>query len=505
MSELKLKRTKIDSHVEQLMCMAAIHSTEFMRAFVPFYKPEYVLSVVARSVVGWCIAYYQKYGKAPGRDAKTIFQQHRGLMPASKSELVAEFLRQAKGSYTNNNVPFLLDSVETHFRTSSYNQLTNTVSEFVQTGDLSAAQAAITKFRSPARPVVDGFNPFTDPDVLRDAFQMSDTRLFTFPGAIGSLFGDRLNRDEFLLLMGPEKRGKTWWLMEIVFRAMLSRCNVALFELGDMSRSQITRRLAIRLAGRSDKKRYCAARAVPVLDCLHNQKGTCPYGNGRKKALKIPEACDLMNLPRHTVCTECQRRQSKANTFRGAVWHTVVPECDPLTWREAYKLGTRWFESRMKNRDFKVLDRPSGVMGIDDVNNQLDMWAEDGFIADVIVLDYFELLKSDVKDKREGEILKAQGLRSMSLQRHALVASATQSAASSYLKKSQGMEDFSETKAKLAYPTGVYALNQTREEKDRGLMRVGPIVVREDSFSITDEVTVLQDFAGGRPCLASLR
>ena len=44
--------------------------------------------------------------------------------------------------------------------------------------------------------------------------------------------------------------GKTWQLLECAQRAAMSRCNVAVFEVGDMTREELIVRSSIRLAGR---------------------------------------------------------------------------------------------------------------------------------------------------------------------------------------------------------------------------------------------------------------
>jgi hypothetical protein len=46
-------------------------------------------------------------------------------------------------------------------------------------------------------------------------------------------------------------------------------------------------------------------------------------------------------------------------------------------------------------------------------------------------------------------------------------------------------------------------LNQTFEEKKRGIMRISQMIAREEDFDILKEITVLQCLKIGRPYLTS--
>src|SRR5690606_7573644 len=74
--------------------------------------------------------------------------------------------------------------------------------------------------------------------------------LIEYPGALGKFFGNQLCRNGFVSILAPEKRGKTWALIDIACEAVLQRRRTAFFEIGDMTRPQIMRRLITRFSER---------------------------------------------------------------------------------------------------------------------------------------------------------------------------------------------------------------------------------------------------------------
>ena len=75
--------------------------------------------------------------------------------------------------------------------------------------------------------------------------------------------------------------------------------------------------------------------------------------------------------------------------------------------------------------------------------------------------------------------------------------------AASYDVKVMTAKHFSEDKRKNAHLTGMLGLNQTEEEKKRGIMRPGWVLLREGKFSSYDTVNVLQCLEIGQPILDS--
>jgi hypothetical protein len=152
---------------------------------------------------------------------------------------------------------------------------------------------------------------------------------------------------------------------------------------------------------------------------------------------------------------------------------------------------------------------PAGFLTVGGIRKCLDNWEKyDGFVPDIIAIDYADLLTVDDRDVREFRHRQDQiwkGLRALSQERHVLLITATQADAESYKKGRLSLSNFSEDKRKFAHVTAQYGLNQDPQgrEKKLGVMRINEIVVREGEFNADNEVYVLQDLAAGRPFLES--
>jgi hypothetical protein len=191
--------------------------------------------------------------------------------------------------------------------------------------------------------------------------------------------------------------------------------------------------------------------------------------------------------------------------FKGSVWYKQHHIKNPLTWREAWRLGKR-FLGRTRGRDFKLSVHPSDQLSVSGLKIILDNWeAFEGFVPDVIVVDYADNLapESRKEEFRHQQNQTWKMLRGLSLERHCLVVTATQASAASYDTVSLSMKHFSEDKRKFAHVTGMFGLNQTAAEKRAGLMRINTIVMRESEFHVDEEVHVAQSLKTGQPMLFS--
>lgn len=298
----------------------------------------------------------------------------------------------------------------------------------------------------------------------------------------------------------------TYWLLEFAMRALRSKCNVAFFSVGDMSEIQMVRRIhsynsQLPIQDISKVK-------IPILDCSRNQENTCKMEERTcdfgvitrqgKKAIKI----DLDDAPDYEPCTYCQ--YSDPERYKGVVWH-IWRDVEKLTWRHAYNQGKKTAH-RARRRRFKLSTHSNNSVNVRGIKTQLDLWEKiEGFIPDVILIDYADILapENNKWDFRQQVNTTWQELRALSQDRHCLVATATQADAASYDKKSIGMKNFSEDKRKYSHVNMILTLNQTEDEKQDGIMRIGKMFVRENSFSIHKTVTVLECRAIGRPYLAS--
>lgn len=503
-------------------------STEYLNEFNPDYLHDFMHSKNSRLLLIWINKYYTKYNKAPKQHIQSIFDSkvRNEELEKDQEEWISDILESLSDEYENSNIniPYLLDETEKYLQLRSLKQLNEDLENILLEGDTKEAEALILKHKIPERKKSNGIEIFKDFEPVRKAFEEQAKPLIKIHGALGQMMNSQLTRDSFIGIMGPEKRGKTFTLMELAFQGVKSRNNVAFFQAGDMTEPQQIIRMGVYLAKKSNKSRYCKKLYLPVLDCIYNQIDSCENKN-RNCDFGIFDDFDSSRLvdnefekytknisfdeykkiyerdTDYKACTYC--RKNKPQKFKGAVWYSVREKVKPLTAKEAYKIGKKFFNIYKKKLMLETY--PNDSLSIKMIENQLDIWEKKiNFIADVIIIDYADLLvpsKSTEFRHQQNQIWK--DLRSLSQKRHICLITATQADAKSYDQETVQLKNFSEDKRKYAHVTAMYGLNQTADEKLKGIMRVNELLVRDDDFSIDKQVKVLQSLQRGRPHIGS--
>ena len=515
---MQLERVVIDNRSERLMATGAIVSTQFLKEFVLVYKAKYVDSQFVKIILNWCTAYFKDYKEAPKLHIKDIFnvEQDKGKIPKDVIDLISDFLTEISTDFEKNdnfNYRYVLDQTINRFKEQAVKLISSDVEKQLGAGAVEDAEKTIQAFKAPANQINRGINPFTNTDAICDAYEECAKPLFSLPGAVGELYNEHLIRDSFICLTGHEKVGKTFNLLEWCIFAAKSRCNVAFFEVGDMTQPQVIRRLGTRLTGRSDKHKYCAPRLCPVLDCLFNQMDQC-YNKNRACKFGLGFQMDFnkdfdlqkhtQNIPKgYTPCTYC--RDNKLPDYKGSVWFAISPSVEQATWRDALVAGKQ-FIKRMVGKDFKLVTYANSTCNTSTIINQLDSWeATEGFIPDVIAIDYADIMapESQGLERRDQHDERFKALRRLSQERHCLVLTATQSNSEAYKQAVLNLRSYSEDKRKNAHITLMVGLNQTETEKAYGLMRYNIIAAREGDYSPTETVTALQCLSRGKVIIDS--
>ena len=506
----------VDEFIERRIVIGMIVSTEYLQQVSKYWAPQLLESSTARIVAGWCLDYFNHYHRAPQHDLEKIFyaKLQEGAVASNKVEWVESILGSLSDEYIRGqfNAQYLVDETKKYFHRQNLRNFVTNVHDQLNKGDATRAEQLALSYS----PILNGhktfINPFTKDarNVVKHAFQEREDPLIRFPKALGTFWNNELIRGGFVALTGPEKRGKTYFLMEFAMRALQDGCNTVFFQAGDMTERQLIRRVGIYLAKRSDQPRYCQRILVPTLDCVHNQQDTCkdPLREEGEKGVKaflsngisheaLVNACT--KVPNHLPCHNCDK-------LSGSVWLGWREEVTPLTWKEAYR-RFQSFETKYHPR-FKLSTYPNDTLTVAEIKSLLHIWErQESFVADVIIIDYADILAPDPDSTRmefrhqTNQIWKR--LRGLSEERHCLVITATQAPARSYEKETLTMSDFSEDKRKLGHVTLFCGLNQTPDEKKIGLMRLNEIVVRESDFDSMRTVKVLQRLQMGRPVLGS--
>jgi hypothetical protein len=422
----------------------------------------------ANLVAGWCVAYHGRYGAAPGRAIEGQFGRwaERNADQKDTIALVENFLTSCSAEFAegeSQNAAYIVDVADAHFNKVGLRALTNRIEACLDAGDLEGATNILSQYGRVELNGSGGIDVMQDQAALQQAFAEKQDALITYPGALGEFFGHSLGRDAFIAFMGPEKRGKTWWLLDIAWRAAMQRRRVAFFEVGDMSQGQIMRRWAARAAGR-------------------------PLG---QKTILYPTSIT----------------RGEEDMFATAE-HEERAYTDMLSWQAAYAGMQEALTRHVKSKDtyLRLSCHPNDTIPVGGVRAICQGWEREGWVPDVVVIDYADILATPQGAGPEGrdQINKTwKQLRALSQAHHCLVITATQADADSYGVATMGRKNFSEDKRKYAHVTGMLGINQTPDEKRAGIQRLNWLVLREDEFFETQCVHVAGCLAVGNPAIRS--
>lgn len=508
-------------YIERDIIVGAILSDRFLTNLKQIYKSEYIQSKTAKKLINWCLKYYESYKEAPKKLIRQLYEKNQAKMSDDEIEWIDSILTFLSEEYEDGrlkfNAEYLLDETEKYFMERSAKILAEQIESDLADGNIDSAIESIQNYKTIIKPSIIGVDPFNNDDLVRQAFDFSTEQLLNFPGILGKTINDQCIRDAFIAIMAPEKRGKSFWLMEFKFRALKDLCKIAFFQAGDMSELQQIRREYVWLASKSYKQKYCGEYLLPIVDCFKNQTGGCDqsendsppflgFDEKQLRELSAQSIFDTFNKSNgYKICRKCYR--DDILKFRGAIWFKRKPAVTPLTVNEALRAKEEYFHSiNMQETRCKLATYPNDSLSVGEIERQLQLWEDaSGFIPDIIIIDYADLLIPDksIKDDRHKHDHVWKRLRALSQKRHCLVITATQADAASYKKDSLGLENFSEDKRKYAHVTAMYGINQTKEEKLLGIMRISELLLRDDDFAIDKQVKVLCRLQMGRPFLAS--
>ncbi len=456
--------------LERNILTALIVNDEFLgkirKVLVPqeCFEGEY-----AQNLARWCVEFYDEYGKAPQKHIETIYASKIRQDNSFKNELLTKLLKSLSNEYEKGvpiNAQYLLDESKNYFNKLRLKRLAEDIETAIVAGNVEEADSLVSSYSRIELGETSTINPFEDAEAIQNAFAHADEDLIKFSGAIGEFFRGALCREGFVAGQAPEKRGKTWFLLEMAFRAVKQRRRVCFFEAGDMSQNQIVRRFSGRLGG------------LP----------------GR--------VADLGGYQYPTAI-----RHAPGDEFASVVYQTRHAD-KILDWKTAYNKSQEFLKrTKIAGRNtFKLTCFPNSTLTVKKIDSMLEEWErKEGFIPDVIFVDYADIMapEDSRKDHRNQVNDTWKALRRLSQERHVLVVTATQADADSYSTNVQGMGNFSEDKRKLSHVTGLFGINQKEDEKKAGVIRLNWIVLREQEFSNSRCCYVTQCLKIGRPIIQS--
>lgn len=448
-----MKIEQFDSELERSVLVGMIVDKTVLSKIGSKWNGTLFASSYANLVASWCVDYYRRFNDAPRRSIESIYKDWSFKNDNdTQSKIVYGFLSGLSSEYENTeiNSDFLIDRAGLHFNYVRLNRLKEEIDSKLSSRNIEEAEKLITEYSKIEIGAGSGIDLFIDQQAVEDTFNQDNSKPFIeYPGDLGIFLQNSLQRDCFVAWFGQDKSGKSFILLDLAWRAMLQRRKVAYFEVGDMSERQVKSRFMVRAAKH------------PI-----RAKGGWPYTFQYPVSI-VPQSDGT------GIAT------TKSKTFD-----------KPLDRIKAWEKCCEVMKTKVKSNKsyFRLSCHPNSSINVMGIESILDSWEREGWVPDVIVIDYADILSppSGKLEYREQINTTWKQMRALSQKKHCLVATVSQSDSEVYDKKLMTKRNFSEDKRKLAHVTALYGINQTDGEKNCGLVRWNCLVLRDGSFNVKD-------------------
>jgi intein/homing endonuclease len=171
----------------------------------------------------------------------------------------------------------------------------------------------------------------------------------------------------------------------------------------------------------------------------------------------------------------------------------------------AVKTKIRNLKMILKSGKLKLFCNSPHNISVNDISNISDNLVNtENFVADMIIIDFADIVKSDYKANEHRHKLNNvwEQLRALALQKHCLVVTATHTNKSTF-DRDMKQGDMSEDIRKINHVSLMLGINQKKDEKKKGLARIIVLANRADEFFVDDEIAILQCLNIGKPLLDS--
>lgn len=422
------------------------------------WVPEGLFASRWENMIGaWCVRHFTRYGQPIGRAIEVTFQEWAEKRTDEETIRLAErFLNVLNDEEEREDrlaSDYVLDLAGRHFNAVQMKRMMEEVEADLELGRIEDATERLQSFRRVELGLGSTCSPAREFELWVDAFDPEQSRsLIEFPGPFGKFVGNTFARDSFVSITGAFGRGKSWWLQDIVYRAVRQKCRVLMVDCGDMTRRQVLKRMGQRAARRPKKVadvrwpiRFDTIEEGPIIE---------------KRRLEAVDA-----------------RQA----FRA--------------WSRLDQIGR-----------FRLMVHSSGSLSAEQLASYIENGEREGWVPDVVVVDYADLLAlPGGMEKREGIDETWRRLRRLSQDYHCCLVTATQGDAASYRANLIRAGNFSDSRTKNDHVTAALGLNVGDEDRDKGVTRVNWLKRRDDEYSENWQVAVAGCLAIGCPLMLSCR
>lgn len=460
---------KIESEKQKIIITGLITSDEYCRHISPILDynkslTNNIFSNYYKITLNWCLDFYKRYNKSPKKNIQKIYEEsyNKGEFEEQDYELIGDFLSKLSNGYErekNFNEQYVIDQSLLYLRKVNLNVLKKQISSIQ---DVAQAEKFVEDFRHIKKETSDleSFDVFNNIDYeIEETFNEEKDILFKLPGRLGEYLY-YFQRGDLISYTAPAGRGKTWALQETAIIALLNQLRVAYFSF-EMNKKQCKKRLYQTLVG------------------------------------------EVNRLPKGQKNIEIQLPVFK---------YDEDMEKYIIEYEKRIKYGLQKEKIKKKLNALKIQVRGGGLriycpsaysMNTNQIANLLDEEILNGFIPDVIILDYADIIQPEQKSEYRHQIDSIwKGLKKLAQKKHCVVFTASHSNKKTF-EKDIGESDVVEDSRKLNHVSIMIALNQKAEEKKLGIMRASILKHRHEEFNKINNFIILQNLKIGKFLLDS--
>lgn len=462
-----MKREIIENLNEKDFVASLIMSDKCCQILLDYVKPTYFDCDYSRIIVSWVEDHYKKFRVAPKKDIVSIYRLRCDeIQDEALKDLVYNYLKNIAESDINiNNEDYLVDKGKDFVDYKALAEYTENLQACLDTRDMNKARKVQQNFNkvSVAETNEVSLLDKSAADIIANALRQEEEVLFTMPGEINGVFGN-IHRNDFIMIMGGAKKGKSFLLQECGVQALLQGLNVTLVEL-EMTREEEIQRLW---------KRFF----------------------GIKSGLVKPGKYESSRF------VECPDEKGK---FRIELFDVNVKESKE---EDVEKLQEQLRAFTKYSSNLRVIAYPAGTASVIDICDRVEELAvKENFVTDVLIIDYADITRPIGGGTELRNQLNAitQYLRGFSMKFHCATFTGTQTNRSGYSSSVVDVNAISEDYRKVTHVTSMVSMEQTPKMKKNHIMRLRNVVMRNGEAvdcCVFPQCLGVGQFIFGEPILA---
>lgn len=485
---------------EKKIIIGLVVSTEYCEKISKYLNPDYFKNSYLKTISNWCLDFFEVYNTAPHKHLKDIYKTNSKKLKPADAELIKDLLQNLSNQYVEGevNVDYLTDTTLTYIKKRKLEIVTNNVKILQEAGKIEEAEQELLQYETLQNEISSEFYTITpgDAELNEEIYNPQGKKkkiFFRLPGDLGKYLGE-FKRSELVSYFAPAKVGKTNVLLDHLKHSILQKRKTVFFSL-EMNKEEVIRRVNKLFIPMTDEE---GIKTYPAFDCVHNQTGEC------KDRLSPVILFDSDNMvlrdPDHICCKKCMKTDPER--YKSTVYDQLIfrEQEDIFTIRKKFKS-----KSKMMQKYSRIVVYPKYTLTYTDLIKELaNLIRKENFIADIIIIDYADILKftSNYMDFRlEDE--RWQLLAQLAGTTNALVITATQANLAGHSADVLDSNHQGGFYGKNRHVNLMCGLNQKKEEKARGIMKFGITEARSKFYIQGQTCTVLQELFSGQVYLDS--